>query len=131
MEGGARCHLAELLTKAADLPAALDEASRAEKLLVAVPPARARALAALAAVHVARKDAQAALAASAEALAIAETAGVETGEPLVYEARADALALVAAPEAEQVRERGRAKLHARAEAIHDPGVRQTFLAVAK
>jgi len=132
MSGGVRCHLAELFLKRGTeeaLSEALREAQLSQAELASVPPARARALAVLALVHVARGEVAPAMAASAEALAIAQTAGVESGESLVYRARADALALAGAPEARALLDEGKKKLAARADAITDPALRQTFLSV--
>ena len=91
--------------------------------------ARARALAVLALVHVARGDVASALSASADALDLAERAGVESGESLVYSARASALAAAGAPNAATVRELGRRRLLDRAAAIADPSLRASFLNV--
>ncbi len=129
MTGGVRSHLAELLLRCGRDDEALREATTSQDELTNVPAARARALAVLALIHIVRKDAAAALAASAEALAIAEKAGVESGESLVYAARADALALAGSPDVEATREQGKNRLRARAEAISDPALRATFLAV--
>ena len=128
MAGGVRCHLAELFLKQKKLDDALAEATRACDALANIAPARARALAALALVHVARGDAPAALDASARALELAETAGVESGEAIVYAARVDALGLAKA-DASAVREAGRAKLRARAASIADATLRESFLRV--
>ncbi len=129
MEGGVRCHHAELLLKERRLDEALAEAKRSCDLLAAVAPARARSLAVLALVHIARGDTPAALDASKEALALAETAGVESGEAIVYAARADALTLAGSAEAATVRETGRKKLLARAGTIADASLKKSFLAV--
>ncbi len=129
MEGGLRSHIAELLVRRGALDEALDEATRASELLASAAPARARALAVLALVHVARGDAPAALSASAQALDLAEKAGVESGESLVYSARAAALAAAGAPDAATVRELGARRLLDRAAAIADPTLRASFLNV--
>ena len=128
MEGGIRCHLAELLVTP-NVDEALKEAQRSQELLVSLPPARARALAALALIHLARGEVDAALTASAEALGIAEAGGVDTGESIVYHARAEALAASGSAEALVVRARGRERLAARAAAIASPTSREAFLRV--
>lgn len=130
MEGGVRCHHAEALLKQKKLAEALAEAERAIALLAKAAPARVRALAVLAHVHVARGDAPAALAASKDAIDLADTAGVETGEALLYSARAAALELAHAREdARAIRERGREKLRARAKTISSDARRESFLRV--
>ncbi|HEY1960158.1 MAG TPA: protein kinase [Polyangiaceae bacterium] len=129
MEGGLRSHVAELLLRKGDRDRAVAEAVRATELLVGAAPARARALAVLAMVQAARADARAALDASAEALSIAETSGVESGESIVYAARARALRLAGSPDAAAVLELGKRKLAARAAAIADPNLRARFLKV--
>ncbi len=130
MEGGVRCHLAELLLVRNLIDEALREAQRSEELLRSVPPARARALAVLALIHVARGDIAHALATSAEAMKIAETGAVDTGEAIVYHAHAEALTLAgSSSEALAVRDRGRARLASRAAAITNPTSREAFLRV--
>jgi tetratricopeptide (TPR) repeat protein len=128
MEGGVRGHLAELFARRGKLDDALREAERSCELLASVPPARAHSLAVLALVHVARADVSAALAASEQAMTLAESGGVEGGESIVYVARIEALAAASSPDAANVREIGRTRLLARADAIADPKSRQAFLA---
>ncbi len=127
MDGGVRCHHAEILLKQKKLDEALGEATRARDLLANAAPARARVLAVLALIHVARGEGESALDASAQALALAESSGVESGEAIVYIARAEALAL-AGRDAESIREVGRQKLRARADAMTDVA-RRSFLGV--
>jgi len=129
MEGGVRCHLAELLLREGRGDEALAEATRASELLASAPPARARALAILATVHVALRHVEPALAAAEEAAKLAEVSGVESGEAIVHSARAAALAASGSPDASAARELGRAKLRARAAAIADPALREAFLRV--
>ncbi len=129
MEGGIRAHLAELFLRRGKVDEALREAERARDLLAKSPPARAHALATLALVHLARGDVAAALAASAESIELAQTAGVESGEAIVYAARAEALAASGSAEAQSVRDTGRKRLVTRAAAIADEHTRAAFLRV--
>ncbi|WP_437738763.1 protein kinase domain-containing protein [Sorangium sp. So ce1335] len=129
LEGVARVYAALVAHAAGDFRAAESDARGAAELLQEAPPSRAGALAALARALTAQGDVEEALAAAREASdLLARHGGIESFESLVLVASVEAAR--AAGDHERARDaaaRARGRLIARAAAIPEPALRESFL----
>ncbi|WP_437624352.1 protein kinase domain-containing protein [Sorangium sp. So ce1151] len=128
-EGGTRIYAALIAHAAGDFGAAEADARDAAELLQVVPPSRAGALAALARALTAQGRADEALAAAREASELlARYGGIEEFESLVLVAFVEAARCAGDHEvARAAAARARDRLLARAAAIPEPALRESFL----
>ncbi|WP_438027324.1 protein kinase domain-containing protein [Sorangium sp. So ce233] len=128
-EGGARVHAALIAHAAGDFRAAESDARGAAELLEVAPPSRAGALAALARALTAQGRVDEALAAAREASELlARHGGIEEFESLVLVAFVEAARSAGDLEgARAAAARARGRLLARAAAIPEPALRESFL----
>ncbi|AUX39777.1 uncharacterized protein SOCE26_011720 [Sorangium cellulosum] len=129
LEGGTRVHAALIAHAAGDFGAAESDARDAAEILQVMPPSRAGALAALARALTAQGRPDEALAAAREAEGIlARHGGIDAFESLVFVALVEAARAAGdADGACAAAARARDRLLARAAAITDPSVRESFL----
>jgi tetratricopeptide (TPR) repeat protein len=130
MEGGSRHYLAMIHEQRGQIEQAEQQAVRAAELLEIAPALRAYALATVARIRLARGNVAAALVASHQAMNVLDSLGaIEEGEASVRLTRAQVLRAAGRDEeAFCALEAARERLVARADRIHDPAWRRSFLA---